>query len=213
MDGAFRDLGRILLLTLPPGAPFMGAMAALVIVLAIVRQLGGKTRAGRAWLAAWRIVEHTGITLLLVSMVVLSLVQIVLRNVFETGFVWLDPLLRHGVLWLGFLGAMLATAEDRHISVDALSRLLHGQTSHAVHATLRVAAAGVALALANACYLLARAELEFESVSFLGIPTWALMSIMPWGLVVMSYRFVVSAWRGRPPDPVPSTGAPSGRDA
>jgi TRAP-type C4-dicarboxylate transport system permease small subunit len=121
------------------------------------------------------------------------------------------------VLWLGFLGAMLATAQDRHISIDALSRLLRGTASHVVHALLRLLAAGVALALANAAYLLARDELEFESVSFLDIPTWALMIIMPWGLVVMAYRFVLSAWRGRPSDPVPSTGAheglPSGSEA
>lgn len=210
MDTALAKIGQTLLLTLSPGAAFVGTMAVLVVVCAVLRLALGATGAGRAWLGAWRVVEHTGLTLLIVSMIILSLAQIVLRNFFETGFVWLDPLLRHGVLWLGFLGAMLATAQDRHISIDALSRLVSGAAGRVVHGALRIFAAVVALLLANSCYILTRDELTFESHSFLDIPTWVLMIVMPWGLVVMSYRFVLSAWRGRPPDPVPGTEAHEG---
>ncbi len=36
---------------------------------------------------------------------------------------WVDPLLQKGTLWLAFLGASLATSEERHIAIDVLSRL------------------------------------------------------------------------------------------
>lgn len=210
MDTALETIGRALLFTIAPGTAFVAALAAVVAGSATLRLALGATRAGRVWLFVWRAIEHGAITLLLVSMIVLSLAQIVLRNFFDTGFVWLDPLLRHGVLWLGFFGAMLATTQDRHINIDALSRLVTGLPARAIHGVLRLFAAAVALLLANAAYVLVRDEFEFGGASFLGIPTWVLMIIMPWGLVVMSYRFVLSAWRGRPPDPVPGTGLHEG---
>jgi TRAP-type C4-dicarboxylate transport system permease small subunit len=62
----------------------------------------------------------------LLSMVVLSALQILLRNVFGAGVLWIDPLLRYLTLWIGFLGAALAAAEGRHIQIDVLSRACAG---------------------------------------------------------------------------------------
>jgi len=64
------------------------------------------------------------LVLLLVSMIVIASVQILLRNVFDAGFSWGDPLLRIMVLWVGLLGAMIATRNNNHISIDVLSRYL-----------------------------------------------------------------------------------------
>ena len=46
---------------------------------------------------------------LLVSMIILSFTQIVLRNLFETGLIWIDPLVRQMLLWITLVGAMVAT--------------------------------------------------------------------------------------------------------
>ena len=40
------------------------------------------------------------------SMVVLAFLQVVLRNVFGTGLIWADTLVRHLVLWAGFFGGI-----------------------------------------------------------------------------------------------------------
>ena len=98
---------------------------------------------------------------------------------------------------------MLAAAYDRHITIDVLSRLLRGPLARVAHAVFRLFAAGVVFLLSNAGYLLVRDEFEFGSTSFLDIPTWALMMIIPVGLAVIGYRFVLSAWRG----PVEGTSA------
>jgi TRAP-type transport system small permease protein len=53
-----------------------------------------------------------------------SLTQIVARNFFHSGFPLADPLGRHLVLYIAFLGAALAVAQDRHIKIDIAGYLL-----------------------------------------------------------------------------------------
>lgn len=53
-----------------------------------------------------------------------SLAQIVARNLLHSGFALADPLGRHLVLYIAFLGAALATAQDRHIKIDIAGYLL-----------------------------------------------------------------------------------------
>ena len=61
---------------------------------------------------------------MLFAMVLLASSQVIMRNFLDSGFSWGDPLLRLLVLWLGLMGAMVATRLDRHITVDALLRVL-----------------------------------------------------------------------------------------
>jgi TRAP-type C4-dicarboxylate transport system permease small subunit len=203
MAPADPGFGKTLLFTLAPGVNFIvtGAAAAAVGVLA--RVLLERGRLGRAVLRGLALAEHVTLTVLLVLMIGLSIVEIVYRNVFDRGFVWADPLLRHAVLWVGFMGAALATAHDHHINIDALSRLLKGSPARAVHALLRVLASIVCLLLANATYSLIRDEFEAGSKTVLDLPSWVLMIVMPSALSIMAYRFLLSAWRGRPDEDIP----------
>ncbi len=197
MTSALETLGGFFFTRIPPGTTYLILTGTFILVLALIRIGADKRRWMRNALGVLSVVERGAITLLLVSMVVLSLLQIVLRNIFSTGLIWVDPFLRHAVLWIGFLGGALATAQDRHINIDVLSRLLRGVGGHIVHAALRLLAAGVTLALSGAAYRLLADEFEYKTTSFLSIPVWFLMSIMPAGLALMSYRFLLSAWRGR----------------
>lgn len=63
-------------------------------------------------------IEEWLAVLSLLLLVGTSLAQIVARNLFNSGFAFADPLSRHLVLYLAFLGAALAVAQDRHIKVD-----------------------------------------------------------------------------------------------
>ena len=68
---------------------------------------------------------ETAIVVLFVSaMMVIAFLQIFLRNVFTTGLSWGDMILRNLVLWIGFIGATLATREGKHINIDVISRSL-----------------------------------------------------------------------------------------
>jgi TRAP-type C4-dicarboxylate transport system permease small subunit len=69
-------------------------------------------------------VEDSLLVFILLSMIVLAFSQIVMRNLFGTGTIWLDPLLRIMVLWVGLLGALVATRQNKQIKIDILSRIL-----------------------------------------------------------------------------------------
>ena len=61
---------------------------------------------------------------LFILTLLLSVLQIILRNVFSSGLVWADPLLKIMVLWLGMFGALYATRKRRHIKIDILKHYL-----------------------------------------------------------------------------------------
>ena len=63
----------------------------------------------QAWIDRIHRVEDALLVILLSLMILLAATQILLRNFFDLGFVWADPLLRALVLWLGLIGATVAT--------------------------------------------------------------------------------------------------------
>jgi TRAP-type C4-dicarboxylate transport system permease small subunit len=67
-------------------------------------------------------VEHTLVIILLSLMILTAFLQITLRNIFATGLTWADPMVRNLVLWVGFIGAAIATKEGKHINMDVFSQ-------------------------------------------------------------------------------------------
>ncbi|HLE33932.1 MAG TPA: TRAP transporter small permease subunit [Bacteroidota bacterium] len=99
-------------------------------------------------------IEGWLLVFILSVMVVLSFLQVVLRNAFSESLLWGDILLRHLVLWIGFIGAALATSKDRHITIDALTRFLTPKLKNAAKIVTNLFAATV-------CYFLLRASVTF----------------------------------------------------
>lgn len=67
-------------------------------------------------------VEKAALIVLLTLMIALAFAQVCLRAFFSTGILWADVFLRHLVLWVGFLGAVLAVSGDRHFAMDVLRK-------------------------------------------------------------------------------------------
>ncbi len=65
-------------------------------------------------------IEKTALIVLFCTMLGLSFVQVILRAGFSTGLLWADVFLRHLVLWVGFLGAVLAVNQKKHFAMDVL---------------------------------------------------------------------------------------------
>ncbi len=147
-----------------------------------------------AWLRtldAWGArLERYAVVLLLTSVLVIGLWQILARNVLAQGLFWADELLQHLVLWLGFLGASLATREQRHLRIDLLTRLLPAwQPWLAV--LVHGAAALICLVLAAAAWGFLRMEgLAGTRLTF-GVPAWLAQSIIPLGFTIMALRFAL----------------------
>ena len=56
------------------------------------------------------------VVLLIFAMVGMSFTQVLLRLLLHSGIVWLDPLMRHMVVWAGLTGAALAARYGSHFA-------------------------------------------------------------------------------------------------
>lgn len=133
------------------------------------------------------------IALVLLAMIFVACSQIALRNLSVPGFSFGDALLRHLVLWVGMLGAMVATRENRHINIDVVQHLVKGR----VRSTIRALNSGVAsLVCGILCVLATRfvgEEMEMGMIAFASVPTWVSALIMPLAFGVMALRFATAS--------------------
>ncbi len=137
--------------------------------------------------------EDAFLVLLLLFMIGLAVTQIVLRNAVDGGLLWGDPLLRVLVLWVALWGAVVASREQRHISMDILNRFLPPAGRRWATVFNALFAAGICAALAWFSLEFVRMEFEAPSMAFARVPTWLCESIMPLGFGLMSLRFAFYA--------------------
>ena len=140
------------------------------------------------WVAKF---ETVILVVVLSMMVILAFLQVVLRNLFDEGILWGDTFLRHLVLWVGFLGASLATREKKHISIDLFTRFVKGKTKSFVNALVNLFAAVVCWYLTSAAWTFVLDEKAANSTLFNDIPTWYFQIIIPAGFLLMTIRFLV----------------------
>jgi TRAP-type C4-dicarboxylate transport system permease small subunit len=146
--------------------------------------------------ARWLERIETGlIALLVLAMVVLAGAQIVLRNFFDSGLAWADPLLRAMVLWAAMLGALAAARDDKHIGIDFVTHFVHGRMRRVLRATSLLFAAAIAAAMA--WYGVGLVELDYAgSGAIAGIPDWCIEAIIPLGFALIALRV---GWRAFQP--------------
>jgi TRAP-type C4-dicarboxylate transport system permease small subunit len=150
-------------------------------------------------LRALRQFEDGLLALLLTAMILLASLQIFLRNFFDAGIGWADPLVRVLVLWLGLLGALAASRDDRHIDVDVLSRLLPEGARAAFRRVTCLFTAGVAGLVAYHAGRFVLSEFQLESVAFAGVRTWVAASIVPIAFGGIAMRYLLpTLGRARP---------------
>lgn len=96
-------------------------------------------------------VEGAALVALLTVMIALSFWQVALRQLFGTGLLWADTLLRHLVVVVGFLGAAIAASENKNFAFELLSHA-KGRAAAALRAAANGAGAVVAALLARAAW-------------------------------------------------------------
>jgi len=140
---------------------------------------------------AWT--EETFLCLLLFSMILLACLQIFLRIFFSSGILWIDPLLRHMVIWAGLFGAAVATKRSKHISIDIISHFLPEQFLPWLHGLLNLFSAAVCSALTYAAIIFVRDEAFYGDSGILAIPSWCLNLAFPVAFGIITCRFFVLA--------------------
>jgi TRAP-type C4-dicarboxylate transport system permease small subunit len=146
------------------------------------------------WLRWLHNIEDGLLGLVLFTMVLLASSQVIMRNLFDSGFSWGDPLLRLLVLWLGLMGAMVATRLDRHITVDALLRVLTPALQRIARILTKLATAMVCALLAWHSARLVAIDYEFQTLAIGSVPAWVGDLILPIAFSVMTLRLVIQAF-------------------
>ena len=138
-------------------------------------------------------IESIFLIIILFSMILLAFLQVILRNFFSTSIFWGDTFLRHLVLWIAFIGASLATKENRHINIDVLSRSLSKAAKRVTGIIVNLFASTVCFSLMNASITFLKYEKESGSTLFAEIPVWIFQMIIAIGFGLMMLRFFINA--------------------
>ncbi len=127
---------------------------------------------------------------LLLSVLVLSLAQIILRNIYDDGIVWMDALLRAHVLWLALIGAMMAVKENRHIAITFLNSYMNESVRSTVRIIKQSVSAIICFTVSYYSFSYMLLEYEYETIAFWKIPLWLTTSIIPITFLVMGLRYI-----------------------
>ena len=150
--------------------------------------------------------EEALVSLLLTAMILLACYQIGLRWFTSGGLPWIDPLLRYLVLWSGLLGAVLATARDNHIALDAIGYLLQRRLKLWVHLLTDSFCVIVSVFLFRATLLFIKSEIEYGGPGLFGLDTWLWFLIFPiaFGFILLHFSIdaATTVWKLlQPPEP------------
>ncbi len=124
-------------------------------------------------------------------MMLLAVGQIVLREVFNTGFVWADELIKLMVLWLAMVGSIAACRENRHIRIDALSHVLPQLGVEITRILVDLFAAFVCGLIAWHAWRYLQVEIEYGDMVLVNVPAWIAHSVMPAAFLLICFRFLV----------------------
>ncbi len=142
-------------------------------------------------------VETVLLALTLGGMIVLATAQIALRNLGGGGIAWADEALRIMVLWVTMLGAIAASGEQRHVSIDALSRYLPVRVRRATDVIVNALTSVVCAVLAWYSYLFVVDSWSADDRVLGGsVPAWSLQVILPVGFALIACRYAAAAGRG-----------------
>ena len=138
--------------------------------------------------------EDGFLVLLTIILVVVAIAQILLRNLFSVTLLWADPVVRMLVLWTAFMGALVASRENRHIRIDALLRLLSADQRRYVDIVVHLFNASVCGLLAVIAVDFVHDEYTYHMRGALDLPTWIFQLIFPLAFGGMSWRFLRQCW-------------------
>ena len=146
--------------------------------------------------------ERAALAALLAIMVTLAFAQVALRQIgmragWSLSVLWGDTLLRHMVLWVGFLGAGVAAASDKQFAMDAAGQFLAGKAKARVALVCHLFAAAVCVGLARAAWAFllqehAAAETLFTAFG-LDVRTWWLEAVAPVGFLLLLAHYLLKS--------------------
>ncbi len=131
--------------------------------------------------------------LLLASMILVAAAQILLRNFFDMGLSWGDQTLRILVLWVALMGAVAASRENKHISIDVLLRFLSSRGQVASQVVVGLFSSFVCGVVAFYAGRFVYLDYEAGAKVYGSFPVWIVEIILPAGFALIAFRYLVVA--------------------
>jgi len=133
--------------------------------------------------------EDALLVLILTTMILLAVFQIISRNLFSEGAVWIDPLLRMLVLWVGLAGAVVATRTDNHIRIDVFIKYLPEGYLPFVQRAVYLFTLSVCLIIGWHAARFVFSEYEYGTMAFASVPAWVTALIIPFSFTLIAVRY------------------------
>ncbi len=128
------------------------------------------------------------------AMIIFSAIGIIIRW-FDFSYQWLEPLIRHLVFLTIFLGGLIATEKNTHVSIDLISRYLEKEDKKEIRKKINIfvtlVCLLVALWLIYASVNFIKIELVFGKYVFWGIHSGFLVMIIPFGFSVIAFKLFI----------------------
>ena len=140
--------------------------------------------------------ESAVLVILLSALIFLAVAQIVAREVFNTGLVWANELIKFFVLWIALVAAIAASRSDRHLRIDALSQFVAERYARYPRIVVDAFASFLCGMLAWHSWRYLELTMEFGDTVLGDLPAWTAYLILPLSLVLMSYRFLLLSISG-----------------
>jgi TRAP-type C4-dicarboxylate transport system permease small subunit len=135
--------------------------------------------------------EDALLVFILTAMVSLAVFQIISRNLFSEGVVWIDPLLRMLVLWIGLAGAVVATRTDNHIRIDVFTKYLPQKYLPFVQRAVYLFTLSVCLLIGWHSARFVYSEYEYGTMAFASVPAWITAMIIPVSFTLIAVRYAM----------------------
>jgi len=144
----------------------------------------------------WHRLEEGAIAFLLGAMTLVTFTQVVLRYVFNSGFIWALEATTYLFAWLVLFGMSYGVRVGSHIGIDAAVKLLpaRGQRVVGLVAVLLSLVYCVILFIGSWNYVDTMRTLGIEAED-IPVERWTLMVILPIGFVLLAVRLAEAAFR------------------
>jgi C4-dicarboxylate transporter DctQ subunit len=140
-------------------------------------------------------VEEVFMAVAIAFMTILTFIQVILRYVFDTGFVWSLEATTYAFAWMVLIGMSYCVRQRAHIAVDLVVDRLPPATRR------MVALLAIALCVAYCLFMIYGGAIFVDRLMTLGneardvpLPRWFLTSILPVGFGLLAIRFLQVGW-------------------
>ncbi|MCX7697834.1 MAG: TRAP transporter small permease [Candidatus Goldbacteria bacterium] len=129
------------------------------------------------------------VVILFFLLLIIAFLQVFLRLFFRGGIESADSIIRYLVLWIGFLGASLATYKNRHINIDVASQFFKKLNKRLVSLIVFTISFAISILFLVAAVIFIINEFgSSNKITF--IPVWIFELVLPLSFLFITLTFL-----------------------